>query len=167
MRQRIKLAQALVHGPRLLFLDEPTNGLDPEGRAEMLRLIRDISHGKGINVVVSSHLLPDVEETCDLVVVMRGGQLVAQGEVAGLRKTGGVQVDVELRNPSEEFMSVIAAAGGTVLSRLGSRARLALPDGTTDPAREVFAAALAAGAQVRSIKPAMRSLEDVFMEAIA
>src|SRR5512142_1241297 len=61
MKQRIKLAQAMVHGPKLLFLDEPTNGLDPAGRDDMLRLIRDISHGKGINVLVSSHLLPDIE----------------------------------------------------------------------------------------------------------
>jgi len=61
MKQRVKLAQALVHGPKLLFLDEPTNGLDPAGRDEMLDLIRDISHAKGVNVIVSSHLLPDIE----------------------------------------------------------------------------------------------------------
>jgi ABC-type nitrate/sulfonate/bicarbonate transport system ATPase subunit len=67
MKQRIKLAQALVHGPKLLFLDEPTNGLDPQGRDEMLDLIRDISHGKGLSVIVSSHLLPDIERTCDAV----------------------------------------------------------------------------------------------------
>ena len=74
MKQRIKLAQALVHGPKLLFLDEPTNGLDPAGRDEMLALVRDISHGKGVNVLVSSHLLPDIERTCDQVIVMRDGR---------------------------------------------------------------------------------------------
>src|SRR5204862_1744856 len=76
MKQRVKLAQALIHGPRLLFLDEPTNGLDPEGRDDMLTLIRSISHGKDVNVIVSSHLLPDVERTCDAVLVMKGGAVV-------------------------------------------------------------------------------------------
>src|SRR6185437_12830548 len=71
MKQRIKLAQALVHGPKLIFLDEPTNGLDPAGRDDMLRLVRDISHGKGVNVIVSSHLMPDIEYTCDHVIVLR------------------------------------------------------------------------------------------------
>src|SRR5437868_8129565 len=82
MKQRVKLAQALVHGPKLLFLDEPTNGLDPAGRDEMLDLIRDISHAKGVNVVVSSHLLPDIERTCDQVIVMRSGKIATEGAVA-------------------------------------------------------------------------------------
>lgn len=72
MKQRIKLAQAIVHGPKLLLLDEPTNGLDPKGREEMLELVRSISHGKGINVLVSSHLLPDIERISDEVIVLVG-----------------------------------------------------------------------------------------------
>src|SRR5688500_15463393 len=68
-KRRIKLAQAIVHGPRLIFLDEPTNGLDPAGRDHMLDLVRDISQDKGINVVVSSHILPDIERVCDSLVV--------------------------------------------------------------------------------------------------
>ena len=74
MKQRIKLAQALVHDPDLLFLDEPTNGMDPKGRDEMLELIRDLAHNKGVNLILSSHLLPDVEFTCDHVVVMDKGR---------------------------------------------------------------------------------------------
>ncbi len=167
MRQRIKLAQALVHGPKLLLLDEPTNGLDPEGRGEMLRLVRDISAGKGINVVVCSHLLPDVEETCTHVVVIRAGQLVTQGLVDDLRRTGGLQVDVELREPSEAFLATLTNGGARVVSSMGSRCRIAMPEGVKDAAIEVFQAALASGAQVRSLKPALRSLEDVFMEAVA
>ena len=73
MKQRIKLAQALVHDPDLLFLDEPTNGMDPKGRDEMLELVRDLAHNKGVNLILSSHLLPDVEYTCDHVVVMDKG----------------------------------------------------------------------------------------------
>src|SRR5688572_3763183 len=81
MKQRIKLAQALVHDPDLLFLDEPTNGMDPRGREEMLELIRDLSHNKGMDVIVSSHLLPDVEYTCDFVVVLDKGAIAASGPI--------------------------------------------------------------------------------------
>src|SRR5437660_1592713 len=81
MKQRIKLAQALVHDPDLLFLDEPTNGMDPRGREEMLELIRDMAHHKGLNVIVSSHLLPDVEFTCDHVVVLDRGRVATQGTI--------------------------------------------------------------------------------------
>ena len=79
MKQRIKLAQALVHDPELLFLDEPTNGMDPKGREEMLELIRDLAHNKGVNLILSSHLLPDVEYTCDHVVgrTVRGPAIIA------------------------------------------------------------------------------------------
>ena len=81
MKQRIKLAQALVHDPDLLFLDEPTNGMDPKGRDEMLELVRDLAHKKKINLILSSHLLPDVEYTCDRVVVLDKGRVVAQGPI--------------------------------------------------------------------------------------
>ncbi|NLH99258.1 MAG: ABC transporter ATP-binding protein [Chthonomonadales bacterium] len=166
MRQRIKLAQALVHGPRLLLLDEPTNGLDPEGRNEMLRLIRDISRAKGINVIVCSHLLPDVEETCDQVVVIRDGMLVTEGTVQQLRQMAGLHMDVELREPSEAFIAAMERRGARVVSTLGSKCRLALPQTVEDPGQAVFSAALDTGAQVRALKPALRSLEDVFMEAV-
>ena len=82
MKQRIKLAQALVHDPDLLFLDEPTNGMDPKGRDEMLELIRDLAHNKGVNLILSSHLLPDVEYTCDHVVVMDKGRIADAGPIA-------------------------------------------------------------------------------------
>src|SRR5215208_7077446 len=88
MKQRIKLAQALVHDPDLLFLDEPTNGLDPKGRDEMLALIRDVAHAKGINLILSSHLLPDVEQTCDYVVVLDKGAVAAEGPIATLKGHG-------------------------------------------------------------------------------
>src|SRR5687767_14465430 len=81
MKQRIKLAQALVHDPDLLFLDEPTNGMDPRGREEMLELIRDLAENKGMDVIVSSHLLPDVEYTCKYVVVLDKGAIAASGPI--------------------------------------------------------------------------------------
>jgi ABC-2 type transport system ATP-binding protein len=166
MKQRIKLAQALVHGPRLIFLDEPTNGLDPAGRDEMLNLIRDISHGKGVNVVVSSHLLPDIERACDTVIVMRGGKIAMQGDIAGLRVTVGVQMDVELREPSEAFVIALAQRQGEVLRQIGPQYRVVFPDMDADPGRLIFQIAREAGVQVRGFQPALRSLEDIFMEAI-
>ncbi len=86
MKQRIKLAQALVHDPDLLLLDEPTNGMDPKGREEMLALVRDIAHNRHISLILSSHVMPDVESVCDAVVVMNRGQVVMQGPIASLKK---------------------------------------------------------------------------------
>ena len=85
MRQRVKLAQALVHSPELVVLDEPTNGLDPQGRDEMLELVRRLSRDLGIRVLFSSHVLEDVERTCDAVVVLRDGRVAAQGRISELR----------------------------------------------------------------------------------
>lgn len=167
MKQRVKLAQALVHGPKLLFLDEPTNGLDPTGRDEMLDLVRDVSHGKGLSVVVSSHLLPDIERTCDSVIVMRRGELVRQGPIAELKQTGGVQYDVELRIFSEGFVQAMAAQGAVLVHRQGSTCRFDIPETMILPHQRIFEIASASSAQVRGFRPAERSLEDVFMEAIS
>jgi ABC-2 type transport system ATP-binding protein len=178
MKQRIKLAQALVHGPKLLFLDEPTNGLDPKGRDEMLDLIRDVSHGKGLSVVVSSHLLPDIERTCDSVVVMKGGQVKRQGSVAELRSTGALSFDVELRLFSQPFVEAVAKRGGTLATHQGARLRFDFAPVSDTPrplseseqsghmGRLLFQAARESGAQIRGFRPAQRSLEDVFLEAV-
>src|SRR5690349_14709645 len=97
MKQRIKLAQALVHDPDLLFLDEPTNGMDPKGREEMLALIADIARNKGLNVILSSHLLPDVEYTCEHVIVLDKGTVATQGRIEGLKGPGGSVVELRVK----------------------------------------------------------------------
>jgi ABC-2 type transport system ATP-binding protein len=164
----IKLAQALVHGPKLLFLDEPTNGLDPQGRDEMLNLVHDVSHGKGLSVIVSSHLLPDIERTCDNVVVMRTGRVVKQGSIGELLQGGNPEVDVELTAYSQPFVDAMAMRGAVLLQRIGAGVRFSLPPVYVHAAgRLVFESARdAAGAQVRSFQPAQRRLEDVFREAL-
>ena len=86
MKQRLKLASAIVHDPQLLILDEPTNGMDPAGRQEVLELAHDLAHNKGMNLLFSSHLLPDVEAVCDYVVVLGSGKLLAQGEIQELKQ---------------------------------------------------------------------------------
>lgn len=166
MRQKIKFAQALVHGPRLLLLDEPTNGLDPRGRTEMLDLVRSVSHGKGVNVILSSHLLPDIERTCDEVIVVARGRLVAQGKVSELRQLKGQPVDVELKEASGAFVNAATLAGARLLESDGCRYRFVTDGSLEEVTRLLFRAAAETGAQIRGLEPAKRSLEEAFLEAI-
>ncbi len=167
MKQRIKLAQALVHGPKLLLLDEPTNGLDPAGREDMLNLIQSISHGKGINVVICSHLLPDIERTADRVIVMMRGTLRAHGLIKDLRKIEGHPVDVELRETSEAWLNAMVAKGATFVE-MPSRAtyRIQLPGVAEDASKLAMTVAKETGAQIRGFAIAQRTLEDAFLEAV-
>src|SRR6195256_6081529 len=115
MKQRIKLAQALVHDPDLLFLDEPTNGMDPSGRDEMLALVRDLSRNKGVNVILSSHLLPDVEYTCDDVIVLDKGRVATEGPIAALKQPRGRVYELRVKTSSAAaealFVERLRAAG--------------------------------------------------------
>jgi len=114
MKQRIKLAQALVHDPDLLFLDEPTNGMDPKGRDEMLELVRDLAHNKGMHLILSSHLLPDVEYTCDSVVVMDKGTIAASGPIEALKQPRGRVYELRVKTRNGEigdFLERLKAAG--------------------------------------------------------
>src|SRR5215203_6236777 len=111
MKQRIKLAQALVHDPDLLFLDEPTNGMDPKGRDEMLELVRDLAHRKNVNVIVSSHLLPDVEFTCDHVVVMDKGRVATEGPIDALKQPRGRVFELRVKGNRDAFVETLKGAG--------------------------------------------------------
>jgi ABC-2 type transport system ATP-binding protein len=166
MKQRIKLAQALVHGPKLLLLDEPTNGLDPAGREDMLELVRTVSHGKGVNVLVSSHLLPDIERVCDRVIVVMKGELRAEGTIRDLKKIEGHPVDVELREPSTPFLTALREAGANVEVMKSTMVRVQAPGLPEDVAALVLRSARASGAQVRGFGLAERSLEEAFLEVL-
>src|SRR4051795_11481604 len=106
MKQRIKLAQALVHDPDLLLLDEPTNGMDPRGREEMLALVDDLAHQKQISLILSSHVLPDVEYTCEHVVVMDKGAIATAGAIAALKQPRGrvYELRVKPSGPLDAFL---------------------------------------------------------------
>jgi ABC-2 type transport system ATP-binding protein len=166
MKQRIKLAQALVHDPDLLFLDEPTNGMDPKGRDEMLELVRDLAHNKGINLILSSHLLPDVEYTCDQVVVMDKGRIAASGPIEALKQPRGrvYELRVKPRGDLETFFERLQAAGLECHSTDDDVVRVFVPG--EGGARQLFALAAAEGAQVRHLRPSVPTLEDVFAHAV-
>lgn len=166
MKQRIKLAQALVHGPQLLLLDEPTNGLDPMGREDMLSLVRSISHDKGVNVIVSSHLLPDIERTCDDVMVLMDGRLIAQGKIADLKRVEGQPMDVELRLPNASFVNAAVEAGLECVETALLKHRFKGPLDPEATSRILFQVAQATGAQIRRLNLAERSLEEAFLEAV-
>ncbi|GIV01928.1 MAG: ABC transporter ATP-binding protein [Fimbriimonadales bacterium] len=165
MKQKAKIAQALVHGPRLLFLDEPTNGLDPESREEMLDLIRDISHNKGVNCIVSSHLLPDIERTCDWILVMSQGRIRSQKSVTEMRGESARQWDVELKDASDAFATAVQAKGAALLKHVSNLYRVEVPD-DADPALFLLSLARETGAEVRSLRPASRTLEEAFLEVL-
>src|SRR6266480_3850942 len=105
MKQRLKLAAAVVHDPQLLILDEPTNGMDPAGRQEMIELARDLSHGKGMSLIFSSHLLPDVEAVCDHVLVLGRGELLAQGDIQAMKQAHPRSFDVRLKGEAVAFLN--------------------------------------------------------------
>jgi ABC-2 type transport system ATP-binding protein len=164
MKQRIKLAQALVHDPDLLFLDEPTNGMDPKGRDEMLALIRDIAHNKGLNLIVSSHLLPDIEFTCDHVVVIDKGTVAAQGPIAALKGPGGRVFELRVKGPQELFIAALQSAGLDCHETDEDVMRVFVPD-ERGP-RFLFHLAAEHHLQVRHLRPSVPTLEDVFARAV-
>jgi ABC-2 type transport system ATP-binding protein len=163
MKQRVKLAQALVHDPDLLLLDEPTNGLDPQGRDDMLDLVADVSSRRGLSLVLCSHLLPDVERVCSRVIVFNKGQVAARGTIAELTGPRRSMFDVRLKGDVAAFLAVLRARGGESRdSEKGLRVSLGEGEGPD----VVFRAAREAGVQVRYLRPAGETLEDVFLTAL-
>ncbi len=158
MKQRTKLAQAIVHDPELVFLDEPTAGLDPEGREEMLELISRLG-GFGINVLVSSHVLGDIERTCDRVLMLDGGRVLRSGPLSHLVDADVVSVDV-IGDVSAVVEQLTAA--GALVETNGSRLLVSSSD--DDPFRLVRDALAATGNGMRSLGPKATTLEDVFLE---
>ena len=179
MKQRIKLAQALVHDPDLLFLDEPTNGMDPKGRDEMLDLVRDLALVKNVNVIVSSHLLPDIEYTCSHVVVMDKGQIAAHGPIASLKQPRGRVFELRFKIPASVGIAAGEGREGTTFESFVERLRAAgLECHATEEdvmrvfvpgeggAREIFSIAAAERVQIRHLRPSVPTLEDVFAQAV-
>ena len=169
MKQRIKLAQSIVHDPDLLFLDEPTNGMDPKGRDEMLELIRDLAHNKGVNLILSSHLLPDVEYTCDHVVVLDKGLVAASGPIDQLKGPAGRVYEVRVKGPLGPFLEMLRDAGLECHETDEDVMRVFVPGGAAsagDDQRRICEIARRCQVQVRHLRPSVPTLEDVFAHAV-
>lgn len=164
MRQKQKLAQALVHDPRLVFLDEPTSGLDPLGRERMLRLIRSLYDGAGVSVVLSTHILRDVESVCDAVVILGSGKLLVHDSVATLRKPVAESLVVALDAPNAAYAEALHAVGARFEERRAGELRLFGDAG--EAADLALRAARRSGAVVRRLERGRNSLEDIYLAAV-
>jgi ABC-2 type transport system ATP-binding protein len=164
MKQRAKLAQALVHSPELVVLDEPTNGLDPSGREEMLSLVRRLSTDLGIAVLLSSHVLEDVTRTCDAVVVLRDGRLVTAGRIEEMEALARDGLLVRVSGDVDAFAAALAGRGLSADRRdEGIAVTGADEDEMLDAVRD---AAAEAGVGLRELRPAGPTLEDALVEAL-
>ncbi len=163
MKQRVKLAQALVHDPDLIFLDEPTNGMDPQGRQMMLSLILDLARA-GISVLLSSHLLPDVEKVCDRVIIMGGGEVLTEGSVAEMNKPHDTLYRIDFVGDAGPFRQRLAADSVRVLDQANGSIQIDLPEKNAQTL--VLRAARATNTQVLAMQPKRSSLEETFMSAI-
>ncbi len=166
MRQRVKLAQALVHDPKLLLLDEPTNGMDTTGREEMLELVKDISADKGIDVLLSSHLLPDVESACQHVMALSHGSLVVQGNIEELRKNHGQAFDLKIVGDRDAYVAALESYPYDTELRPDGHVRVTSKEQEQTEGTFFFKLAHETGVQLRQLREVRHSLEDVFADAM-
>jgi ABC-2 type transport system ATP-binding protein len=164
MKQLIKLAQGLAHGPKLLILDEPTNGLDPTARQRMIQLIKDIRKQGGTHLLISSHLLRDIDETCDEVLILNKGRIAAISNIEEERRSHRNFIEMEMTGSIDGFAQKMRTLGCECASFAGGRVKLVMPDALS--ARDLYATAAEFGAQIRRIQQRRDSLEDIFLRAM-
>ncbi len=163
MKQRVKLASALVHDPDILLLDEPTNGMDPEGRDEMLELVRDLAHERGKNVLFCSHLLQDVEQVCKDIKVLNEGTIRISGDLQELKKEDDNIYKLKVSGDILSFVEALKLKGCAV-NQHGRNLKVWLPANT--PISRLFEIAYQRKVQVRQLSPSERTLEEIFMDAV-
>ncbi len=164
MKQLAKLAQAIVHGPRLLILDEPTNGLDPLARQRMIQLIRSIRDAGDTRLLLSSHLLRDVDETCDEVLILKEGRIAAITNIEEERRSNRKFIELETVGAGEAFTGAMQALGCECAAYSSGRMKLVLPEKVE--IRDLYQVAAAQGVQVRRLNHRRDSLEDIFLNAM-
>src|ERR1700723_1503227 len=164
MKQLVKLAQALAHGPRLLILDEPTNGLDPIARQRMIHLIQEIRKEGSIRLLISSHLLPDIDETCDEVLILKSGRIAALCNIEEERRSNHSFMELETVGATEKFSVSIRGLGCECASFSGGRIKLVLPEHIE--ARDLYRIASEQKVQIRRMHVRRDSLEDIFLRAM-
>jgi ABC-2 type transport system ATP-binding protein len=163
MKQLAKLAQAIAHGPRLLLLDEPTNGLDPEARQRMLQLVRDIRDTGEVRVLISSHLLHDIEECCDEVIILKGGKIAALCNLKEERRANLKFLELEVSNENG-FLESVRSLGCECASFGAGRLKIVLPDNIE--VRQLYRLASEQSVQIRRMNYRRDSLEDIFLKAM-
>lgn len=164
MKQRIKLAQAIVHDPELLFLDEPTSGMDPKGRQEMLDLIREIATNGKMSVVLATHILIDVERTCERVVMLDKGRLMESGQVSELRKDYTNAYTIRVEGDFDLYRSFLENKGCRFQEAGKHHWDVHLPSGASS--HLLFEAAKEKQVQLRKLIPSIQTLEDVFVKRV-
>lgn len=164
MKQLVKLAQAIAHGPKLLFLDEPTNGLDPPARQRMIQLIQEIRDYGDLHLILSSHLLRDVEECCDEVLILKDGRIAAFCNLEEERRANRRFLELETRGADAAFVGAIEALGCEAAWSGNGRIKLVLPEEVG--IRQLYELAAARQVQIRRLNHKRDSLEDIFLKAM-
>jgi ABC-2 type transport system ATP-binding protein len=165
MKQAAKLAQAIAHGPKLLFLDEPTNGLDPPARARMIQLIQEIRDRGDLSLILSSHLLRDVEECCDQVLILKDGNIAAFCNLEEERRANRRFLEIETRGENNGFfLESLERLGCETAPGAQGRIKLILPDGLE--VRRLYEIAAEQSVQIRRLNRKRDSLEDIFLKAM-
>jgi ABC-2 type transport system ATP-binding protein len=164
MKQLAKLAQAIVHGPKLIILDEPTNGLDPPTRQRMIRLIRDIRDSHKAHILISSHLLRDVEECCEEILILKEGRLVTYCNLEEERKANLKFLEMETRGNTRAFAEAIGRMGCEYALVNERRFKLVLQNGVE--IRDLYKLAADQQVQIRRLNYKRDSLEDIFLKAM-
>jgi ABC-2 type transport system ATP-binding protein len=164
MKQLAKLAQAIAHGPKLLFLDEPTNGLDPPARQRMIELIKEIRDRGELRLILSSHLLRDVEECCDEVLILKNGRIAAVCNLEEERRANRKFLELETRGANGSFLEAIQGMGCEAACGAQGRMKIVMPDGVE--IRQLYALAAEQEVQIRRLNHKRDSLEDIFLKAM-
>jgi ABC-2 type transport system ATP-binding protein len=165
MKQAAKLAQAIAHGPKLLFLDEPTNGLDPPARVRMIQLIQEIRDRGDLHLILSSHLLRDVEECCDEVLILKNGKVAALCNLEEERRANRRFLEIETRGETNGlFLEAMEKLGCETAPGAQGRVKLIMPDGLE--VRRLYQVAAEQNVQIRRLSHKRDSLEDIFLKAM-
>ncbi|HEY2845976.1 MAG TPA: ABC transporter ATP-binding protein [Bryobacteraceae bacterium] len=164
MKQLAKLAQAIVHGPRLLILDEPTNGLDPPARQRMVRLIKEMKDTGSMHLVLCSHLLRDVEETCEEVLILKQGRIVHYSNLEEERRANKRFVELETVGDDKSFAGALTALGCECVGNGAGRLKMVLP--ADFELREIYRLAAERDLQLRRLNYRRDTLEDIFLKAM-
>lgn len=164
MKQLVKLAQAIAHGPRFVILDEPTNGLDPIARQRMIQLVREVRDTAQTTLLISSHLLRDVEETCDEVLILKSGRIAGICNLAEERRSNRKFLEMETVGETSAFADAMRTMGCECAIFRNGRMKLVMPDKVE--IRDMYAVAAQRKLQIRRLNHRRDSLEDIFLNAM-